>query len=85
MTDNGQAETTESTGPKVLHKGVYTLYETPDGGMHIAYRPDGAEADEHLEIPGHMVRLADMAAQGKMSPGQIMKSMAGMFGGGGKG
>lgn len=46
------------TDPKLIITGTFSLYETPDGGFHIAYRPKDADADEHLEFPGHMVKMA---------------------------
>lgn len=44
--------------PKLLLTGTFGLYETPDGGYHIAYRPQDAEEDQHLEFPGAMVKMA---------------------------
>jgi hypothetical protein len=50
-------------------KGRFTLYETPDNGFHIAYLPDGDEEEtRHMEVPGTIVHLAKMGAEGKLSP-----------------
>lgn len=55
--------------PDPLMKGRFTLYETPNGGYHIAYLPDGeGEETRHLEIPGTIVHLARLGAEGKLSP-----------------
>jgi hypothetical protein len=64
--------------PNAIMKGRFTLYETPDGGYHIAYKPDGDDRDaQHLEIPAAIVRLAKMGAEGKLSPMAMAKAFAG--------
>jgi hypothetical protein len=69
------SETTPPAAPVVLHKGQYTVYQTPDDGIHIAYRKEGAPEDEHLEIPGHILKLAEMASSGKISPMALLSKM----------
>lgn len=44
--------------PKLVLSGVFTLYETPDGGYHISYRPTDCDEDQHLEVPGKIVSMA---------------------------
>jgi hypothetical protein len=57
-------------------QGTYAIYDTPQGGYHLAYRPAGAQADEHLEIPPFIVKMARNAAEGKMPiPGPLGKLM----------
>lgn len=59
-------------------KGRFTLYETPDGGYHIAYLPDGeGEETRHMEVPGAIVNLARMGAEGKLSPFAMAKALMG--------
>ena len=59
--------------PHILHEGRYRLYEKPDGGIHLVYLPDGQEDEQHMEIPGAMLRLARMASEGNMSFPQFVK------------
>lgn len=59
--------------PKVLHEGRYRVYENPDGGIRIQYKRDDSDTEDHMEIPGPMLRLAKMAGEGNMSFPQFMK------------
>ena len=61
--------------PRVLHKGVYTLYEKPDGTLRIQYRRTDREQDDFMEIPGAILRLAKAASEGKLSPMEAIKAM----------
>jgi hypothetical protein len=55
-------------------QGTYAIYDTPAGGYHLAYRPKDATADEHLEIPPFIVKMARNAAEGKVPiPGPLGK------------
>lgn len=60
---------------KLILTGTFSLYETPDGGYHIAYRPKDDDADQHMEFPGHMVKMAkrmqSMGGLGKLFKGMI--------------
>jgi hypothetical protein len=58
-----------------LLKGRFSLYETADGGYHLAYLADGETEPKHLEVPAMAVRMAKLAAEGKLSP---LKALAGM-------
>lgn len=71
------------TYPRVMHEGQYRLYEKADGTLHLVYLPNGAEQEEHLEIPGALMKLAKQAEDGTIGPMQMMKMAAGMMGGGG--
>jgi hypothetical protein len=62
--------------PQVLHEGRYRLYEKPDGGLHLVYLVDGQETEQHMEIPGAMLRLARMASEGNMTFPQFVKEAA---------
>lgn len=72
------AEITEAP-PVPYLKGAFALYNTPDGGIHVSYRPDGADADEHIQIPGIMMTLVrEMNDTGKLpNPLQLMKMLRG--------
>ena len=64
-------------GPPVAKlKGRFALYDTEDGGLHIAYKPDGAEETEHFEIPGKVLKVAQLVQSGKMfNPAEIMAAL----------
>lgn len=50
-------ELEQNSVPEPVLKGRFAIYETPDGGFHLAYRPDESEEDQHVEIPGLYVKL----------------------------
>lgn len=53
--------------------GVFALYDTPDGGVHLSYRPDGEDEDVHVQLPAALV---SMAKTGKVpSPKALMKML----------
>lgn len=61
--------------PVIIHKGVYTLYQKPDGSLRVQYRRDDKDEDDFFELPGVMVRLAKAAAEGKASPMDMVREM----------
>lgn len=63
-----------SETPKPFMTGTFSLYETPEGGYHLAYRPKDAEEDQHVEIPGMYLKLAKM----NMGKGLMKKLGMGM-------
>jgi len=67
--------------PHVIHKGVYTLWEKPDGTLRIQYRRDDRDEDDFMEIPGAILRVAQMVGEGKMNPLTALKAMRSMNGG----
>jgi hypothetical protein len=54
-----------TSGPAPMLAGKFALFETPDGGIHLAYRPDGADEDEHIDVPGIYVKMMKKAGQGR--------------------
>ena len=48
-----------------LIKGRFSIYETGDGGIHLAFRLDGDSEDRHAELNRAMVRMMRLAANGK--------------------
>jgi hypothetical protein len=68
-------------GPAPKMAGRFTLYDTPDGGLHIVYQADGSEKSEHLEVPGPIIRASQML-QGMQDRGEriTFKKMAGVIG-----
>ena len=71
-------EVTVVSGPKILHEGRYRLYQKPTGDLHLVYKPDDQETEQHMEIPGKLLGLAQRAAQGQLSPMDIIKEMMSM-------
>lgn len=62
------------TGPVPFLAGSFALYLTPEGGIHVSYRPTGADADEHLELPPVMVAMARKFSEGGgLSPMDLLK------------
>lgn len=54
--------------PEPFLKGRFNLYETPDGGYHLSYLPDGETETRHMEIPGKAVKFAESMANAKLNP-----------------
>jgi hypothetical protein len=67
-------------GPKIVHEGRYRLYENPDGGLRIQYRRDGKDEDDFVQLPGPIVALGKAAAEGNMSPLELMRRMMSLMG-----
>lgn len=67
--------TTTENVPVVVHKGVYTLWEKPDGSLRVQYRRDDKEEDDFFELPGAIIRLGKAAQEGKMNPLEMMKEV----------
>lgn len=63
--------------PNPVMNGRFALYETPDGGYHIAYQPDGDTEARHLEIPAIVIKMAKASAAGKLNPMTAMREMMG--------
>lgn len=61
--------------PEPFLKGRFSLYETPDGGMHIAYLADGDTETRHMELPAFLMRNARALAEGKLNPLSFVKDM----------
>lgn len=68
-------EATPAIAPRILHKGVYSLYEKPDGTLRIQYRRTDRDEDDFIEIPGPILRLAKLASEGKMNPIEAVKAL----------
>jgi hypothetical protein len=74
----------QSLVPRIT--GKFSLYDTPDGGIHIAYQEnpksvdeDGTPVDEpvkHIELPGKAIRMAVMLENGA-NPAKLMRMMMG--------
>jgi hypothetical protein len=62
--------------PAPVSCGRYALYETPGGGRHLVYRPDGEAEDAHVDIPPFIMNMAQRAMNGE-GPGLLGKLMGG--------
>lgn len=58
-------------------KGIYSVYKTIEDGLHIAFRPEGTDEDQHLEIPGGMMKMLIAASEGKGPLGMLRGMMRG--------
>jgi hypothetical protein len=74
-------QTVQTDAPHIVHKGVYTLWEKPDGTLRIQYRRDDRDEEDFMEIPGAILRMAQMVGEGKMNPLTALKAMRSMNGG----
>lgn len=52
--------------PGELGAGRYRLYKTPEGGLHLAYRPDHLGTDCHMPIPPHLLSLLRVMSKGPL-------------------
>lgn len=64
-------------GARVV-RGVYSIYKTAEGGMHIAYRPEGAYEDQHLPVPPPMMAMMLAASEGKGPLGRFRALVGGL-------
>jgi hypothetical protein len=56
--------------------GTFAVFDTPSGGLHLAFRPDGAEEDTHVPIPAVAAELLRRAASGEtIGPAALLKSL----------
>ena len=67
MTSDDQAAEPEPGpgAPVLLSRGQYSIYQTPDEGLHLVYRPEEAAEDAHIPIPARLLKLAGAAAGGR--------------------
>lgn len=52
------------TPPERLIGGVFTLYATPAGGVHVALRLDHEDEDRHVDVPAMLVKAAGIRLGG---------------------
>jgi hypothetical protein len=58
-------------------RGVYSIYKTAEGGMHIAYRPEGTDEDQHRPVPPAMMAMMLAASEGKGPLGRFRALVGG--------
>lgn len=79
MTEQDTTPVAESNGmPHVVHQGRYRLYEKPDGGLHIVYQRDDKTEPDHIDLPGALVKMAQMAGEGKLSMPDMLRELMAM-------
>lgn len=59
-----QLTPSEDGRPRLVSRGMYSLYVTPQGGLHLAFRHEGDGEDRHMPIPAAVVKLATQAQNG---------------------
>lgn len=59
--------------PKLLLKGKFGIFETPDQGIHLVFKLDGDENDRHMEFTPFMLKAMKMAFPGKGDPLQMLR------------
>lgn len=70
--------TVPSPHPDPVIKGTFALYELPDGGRMLAYRPDGMDDTKHFVIPSAVMKLVSAAQNGeKINPMKLLQVMMG--------
>jgi len=47
-----------------LGAGRYRLYKTPEGGLHLTYRPDHLGTDQHLPLPPAIITAVKLMSRG---------------------
>jgi hypothetical protein len=67
-----------------MMSGRFTLYQKPDGGMHLSYLPDGGEPQE-VDLPAALITAGKMAAENGMNPLQMLGKMGSIMRGGKRG
>jgi hypothetical protein len=60
--------------PVPFLEGTFAIYETPDGGYHIAYKTKGSDDTQHMEIPGAALKMAK-AMSGVSNPFAMFGAM----------
>lgn len=63
-----------------MSRGVYSVYKTAEGGMHLSYRPEGMDTDQHMPIPAAMMAMMIAATEGKGPLGRIRAMTSARFG-----
>lgn len=82
MAEKLTAEGTPPDAPIPDSQGTYAVYRTPRGAIHLVYRPQGAEEDQHIEVPAMAVALMDKAQRGEaISLPSVLKAARKMTGG----
>lgn len=69
----------EPAAPVPAMQGTFALFHHPSGGMHLSFRAEGAEEDQHISIPPMVVALAAKAMAGeRMNPLTMAKALMDM-------
>ena len=66
--------------PVTIFRGMVSIYATPDGGMHVAYRSREAAEDSpdgHLPLPPALMRIIMAQANGTGPLGMAKALMGG--------
>jgi hypothetical protein len=86
MAGKVESKTPEVSLPKPRFQGRFSVYDTDNGGIHIAWLPDGVDNSEtqHIDLPGPIVAVIKNVGEGKIkNPMDIVKAVMGANGMGG--
>jgi hypothetical protein len=70
-------EQPETPQPKLLLKGKFGIFETPEGGVHLVFKLEGQEDDKHMEFTPFMLKAMAMAFPGKGNPLDMLRMGSG--------
>jgi hypothetical protein len=73
--DQPPAQVQETDKPAAFLAGKFALYHTPDGGILLCFKANGADQEERKHIPGTMVTLLNQMEEsgGLPSPKALLK------------
>ena len=80
MSNTRKTKAPARTSPRVLGKGRYAIYQTPEGDGVISYRPDGEDADQHQVVPAKFWTILMGILSGEikdLGPVDVMKLLMG--------
>jgi hypothetical protein len=50
--------------PEAMLRGRFALFQLPDGGLLLVYRPDDSDDDRRVVIPSFVIAMATQASGG---------------------
>lgn len=63
--------------PELLVRGTVALYGTPAGGIVVAFRQEGQDQDQHMEIPARYLKMMSAAFGGRNPLGMLTGMLTG--------
>lgn len=73
----------EVAAPTPRFSGTFSVFDTPGGGIHVAWLPDEADVEDtqHFEIPGFAVGILRKLQRGEAPDMAEMAKLVGQAGG----
>ena len=75
-----KAAVSRETGPEVLGRGRYAIYQDANGDGIVSYRPEGSSEDSHQVVPARIWTVILGVLRGEitdMNPMILMKTLMG--------